>query len=108
MMVLMSTTTSNRTSKSSLVMMPATTIRTTLALPADLLEAVDRLVEQGKARSRNDLIANALRRELAVLERAVLDAEFRQMETDADYQRETRQILTEFAQSDWEAWGKRR
>ena len=87
-------------------MTPATTIRTTLALPADLLEAVDRLIEQGKARSRNDLIAHALRRELATLKRAVLDAEFRQMETDADYQREARQILAEFAQSDREAWGK--
>ena len=89
-------------------MTPTTTIRTTLALPADLLEAVDRLIEQGQARSRNDLIANALRHELATLQRAVLDAEFRQMETDADYQREARQILAEFAQSDWEAWGKRR
>ena len=88
-------------------MTPTTTIRTTLALPADLLEAVDRLIEQGKSRSRNELIANALRHELAVLERAVLDAEFRHMETDADYQKEARQILAEFAQSDWEAWGKR-
>ena len=88
-------------------MTPTTTIRTTLALPADLLEAVDRLIEQGQARSRNDLIANALRHELATQERAILDAEFRQMET-AGYQREARQILAEFAQSDWKAWGKRR
>ena len=28
------------------------------------------------------------------------------LETDADYQREARQILAEFGQSDWEAWGK--
>ena len=88
-------------------MTPAGTIRTTLALPADLLRAVDRLIDQGRARSRNDVIARALRRELAMLERAVVDAEFRQMETDVDYQRETRQILGEFARSDWEAWKMR-
>ncbi len=87
---------------------PSTPIRTTLALPAELLEAVDKLVEQGKARSRNDLVANAVRHELAALERATLDAAFQRMATDTDYQVEARQVLAEFARSDWEAWAKSR
>ena len=45
--------------------MPTPTIRTTLALPADLLAAVDQAVQAGHARSRNELVAKALQRELA-------------------------------------------
>jgi len=45
--------------------MLSTTIRTTVALPAELLEAADQAVREGKARSRNELLATALRRELA-------------------------------------------
>ena len=41
------------------------TVRTTFTLPADLLEAMDRAVREGNARSRNELITTALRRELA-------------------------------------------
>ena len=86
--------------------MTSNSIRTTLALPVGLLRAVDKLVRQGKARSRNELIANAVRHELAALERAAVDAEFRQMATDADYQREARQLLAEFGRSDWEAFSQ--
>lgn len=50
---------------------------TTLALPSDLLAALDRMVQEGRARSRDQLIENALRRELAQLRRSALDAEFR-------------------------------
>ena len=74
----------------------------TLALPADLLAAVDRLVQEGRATSRDDLIVNALRREVAEARRSALDAEFLAMADDADYQSEARQILAEFAQADWE------
>ena len=88
-------------------MTPSSTIRTTFALPAELLQAVDKLIEQGKARSRNDLIASALRHELAALERAALDAQFRQMATDVEYQEEAKHILAEFARSDREAWESR-
>ena len=50
---------------------------TTLALPSDLLAALDRMVQEGRARSRDQLIENALRRELAELRRSAVDAEFR-------------------------------
>jgi hypothetical protein len=48
------------------------------------------------------LVESALRRELTELRRSAVDAEFRHMADDVDYQREARQILGEFAQADWE------
>ena len=75
---------------------------TTLALPSDLLAAVDQVVEEGRARSRDEWVEGALRRELATLRRSALDAEFRHMADDVEYQRDVRQILGEFAQADWE------
>ena len=75
---------------------------TTLTLPSDLLAAVDKLVREGCARSRDELVEGALRRELAELRRSPLDVEFRHMADDVDYQRDVHQILEEFAQADWE------
>ena len=83
--------------------MPARTVRTTLALPADLLAAADRAVQAGKARSRNEFVANALRRELAVQERASIDAAFMGMAKDYDFQQEAIAVAEPFAMSDWEA-----
>ena len=75
---------------------------TTLALPSDLLAAVDKMVREGRARSRDELIENALRLQLPELRRSALDAEFGHMADDLDYQRDVQQILREFAQADWE------
>lgn len=83
--------------------MSARTVRTTLALPADLLEAADRAVQAGKARSRNELVANALRRELAVQERSSIDAAFAGMAEDYDFQHEAIAMAEQFAPADWEA-----
>lgn len=80
------------------------TVRTTLTLPAELLEATDQAVQSGKAKSRNEFVARALRRELAALKRAEIDAAFAQMGNDAEYQAEAKMISQEFAQADWEAW----
>jgi hypothetical protein len=38
---------------------------------------------------------------VAELRRSALDAEFRHMADDADYQRDVQQILGEFAQAEW-------
>ncbi|MGI8553147.1 MAG: CopG family transcriptional regulator [Dehalococcoidia bacterium] len=84
--------------------MPATVTRTTLAIPADLLAAVDEAVCKGKARSRNAFVAGALQRELAAIRRAEIDASFIGMGDDDEYQEEAKQISAEFAQSDWEAF----
>jgi metal-responsive CopG/Arc/MetJ family transcriptional regulator len=80
------------------------TVRTTLTLPADLLEAVDQAIQAGKARSRNELVAAALRHELAMLQRVAIDAAFAEMAQDPAYQTEAHEIATTFARADWEAW----
>ncbi|MEH2361408.1 ribbon-helix-helix domain-containing protein [Nostoc sp.] len=73
------------------------TVRTTLTLSKDLLEATDKAVQAGKARSRNEFVTRALRRELAVQKRAEIDAALVEMANDLDYQREVLQMETEFA-----------
>lgn len=80
------------------------TVRTTLELPAELLEAADRAVREGKASNRDELVAKALRHELAALERATINADFADMANDAEYQTEARQIMAEFAKADWEVF----
>jgi len=84
--------------------MPLRKIRTTVALSADLLEAMDALVQKGEADSRNDFLERVLRNHLAVARRAATDAEFSQMANDRAYQREAVQIAEEFAEADWEAF----
>jgi len=79
------------------------TVRTTLALPADLLEAVDQPVRAGKARSRNELVTTALRRELAAQQRAAIDAAFAAMADDPVYHAVAYELATAFAAADWEA-----
>ena len=77
--------------------------RTTVALPADLLEAADRAVDRGLAKSRGELLGRALRRELAGQRRAEVDAAFAAMSDDPDYQSTALRTAAEFALSDWEA-----
>ena len=80
------------------------TVRTTLTLPTELLEATDEVVQSGKAKSRNEFVAQALRRELAALKRAEIDASFAPMIDDAQYHAEALMIAEEFAKADLEAW----
>ncbi len=79
-------------------------IRTTVAVAANLLAAVDAAVKKGAARSRNEFLETALRNQLAADKRKEIDAAFAEMGGDADYQREACQVAEEFAASDWEAW----
>ena len=44
--------------------MDNSTVRTTITLPNELLEATDKAVAEGKAKNRNEFVAQALRREL--------------------------------------------
>jgi metal-responsive CopG/Arc/MetJ family transcriptional regulator len=78
-------------------------IRTTIALPEELLEATDQAVSDGKARSRNELIASALRHELAALDRLEIDEAFEGMSDDQDYREQAVKTAREFASADWEA-----
>ena len=79
-------------------------VRTTLALPIELLEAADRAVREGKAKSRNEFVTQALRRELAAQKRAEIDAAFASMADDIEYQTEAAMISNEFVKADWEAF----
>jgi metal-responsive CopG/Arc/MetJ family transcriptional regulator len=83
--------------------MKTETIRTTLTIPRELLEATDKAVLEGKAKSRNDFVAQALRRELAVQKRSEIDAALAEMANDPDYQAEVLKLEVEFASAQWEA-----
>ena len=84
--------------------MKKATVRTTLALPAELLEATDLIIQKGQAKNRNEFIAQALKHELAAMRRAEIDAEFAPMPDDPEYQAEALQIDAEFALASWEAF----
>ena len=80
------------------------TIRATLVLPAELLEANDRTVCEGKARSRSEFVTAALRRDLAARRAAELDASFADMAYDAEYRKEALLYEQELAHASWEAF----
>lgn len=79
-------------------------VRTTLAIPDELLAATDRAVQEGKAKSRNEFVAIALRHELAALKRAEIDAAFALMSDDEQYKSVAIAIANEFSNTDWEAF----
>jgi metal-responsive CopG/Arc/MetJ family transcriptional regulator len=83
--------------------MPARKVRTTVALSADLLAAVDAVVQEGAADSRNDFLDRAIRKQLQDSRRAALDAEFAWMARDRTYREEAVEVGEEFAEADWEA-----
>lgn len=79
-------------------------IRTTVSLPPDLLDAAHRAVQAGRARSTNDRVVRALRRELADQARSEIDAAFAAMAADRAYQAEAERVTAEFTRGDWEAF----
>lgn len=82
--------------------MPARKVRMTIALSADLLEAMDSMVCAGVAESRNAFLERAIRRQLSAIPWSGIDAEFAQMVNDPAYQEEALQIAEELASADWE------
>ena len=84
--------------------MTRTLHRTTIALPADLLVAVDHLIHIGSVANRNEFIAVAVEAELRRRERAGIDAEFALMSQDPAYKTETAQLMQEFDLADRETW----
>ncbi len=79
------------------------TVRTTISLPAELLAATDRVVNEGKAKSRNEFVAQALLHELEALKRAEIDAALAEMAQDPEYQAQVLKMEAEFAAASWEA-----
>jgi len=80
------------------------TTRTTITLPVCLLQATDQAISKGKAKSRNDFIAQAIQHELAALKRAEIDADLEEMAQDPEYQAEVLKMEAEFANASWEAF----
>lgn len=78
-------------------------VRTTLDLPVDLLERSNRLVDRGKAKSRNTLFVAAVQGYLDELEKAEIDAAFADMGRDMHYRALSERVAGEFALSDSEA-----
>lgn len=78
-------------------------IRTTVSLPEELVSRADRAVREGAARSRNELLASALRHEIEWLERREVDEAFAGMAEDEEYLKEAEEIAEQFADSDREA-----
>ncbi|MBF2003973.1 MAG: CopG family transcriptional regulator [Chlorogloeopsis fritschii C42_A2020_084] len=79
------------------------TVRTTITLPAELLAAADKAVSQGKAKNRNEFVAQALIHELEALRRAEIDAALAEMAQNPEYQAQVLQMEAEFAVASWEA-----
>ena len=77
--------------------------RTTVALPDDLLRGIDAVVQSGRAGTRNEFLATAIRRELDRIRRDSLDREFDSMADDPLYQQEAREISDEYQLADWQA-----
>jgi metal-responsive CopG/Arc/MetJ family transcriptional regulator len=85
--------------------MSTRTVRTTVTLPADLIDAADRAVRNGHARSRNELLVTALRHELAARERADIDAAYAALRGDHELQAESVALAEEAMSAGWEALG---
>jgi metal-responsive CopG/Arc/MetJ family transcriptional regulator len=78
-------------------------IRTTLSLPVDLRERIERAIARGTAPNQNRLIVQAVESYLTQQEETWIDAQFAEMADDAAYQTLQSQIAAEFTLSDWEA-----
>lgn len=78
--------------------------RISLAVSDDLIRELDRHVSAGVARSRTELINDAIERELQRLEREAVDAEFLAAAADSDYLKSDQELADEFEGSDAETW----
>ena len=84
--------------------MKATKTRLTVDLPGELVKLADTAVEWGAARSRKQLITQAIDAYLHRLEEAEIDARFKAMGEDEAYQELALHLAQELEHSDWEAF----
>jgi hypothetical protein len=80
-------------------------VQTTLRLPRPLYERAKASIQGGhtEARTINDFVIAAVELYTKLLDRKRIDAAFRHMSEDADYQKEAQLVAEEFTHSDWEA-----
>ena len=79
------------------------TVRTTITVPAELINRSQHFIGQHAIPSRNALIVAAIERFLDELERQEIDRQFEAMADDTAYQALNEQLAEEFSDSDWEA-----
>jgi Arc/MetJ-type ribon-helix-helix transcriptional regulator len=85
------------------IMLTDKLVRTTISIPAELLEIVDGITSAGIVRSRNEFVAQALRREIEWQKRQEIDAALAEMAQDPKYHSTVRQMESEFAGASWDA-----
>jgi hypothetical protein len=76
---------------------------TTLRLPRHVYEQARTVAVQSQASSFNEFVVQAIEEKVRRLSESEIDAAFGQMANDADYQRDSIALATEFEKSDWEA-----
>lgn len=74
----------------------------TVSLPADLVAEADELVRDGAYHSLDELLGNALKKELRRIEGERIDDQIRAMANDPDLLELEEQIMREFEESDAE------
>lgn len=77
---------------------------TTVRLPRHVYERAKTVVVQSQASSFNEFVIQAIEEKIRRLTEAEIDAAFAKMAEDADYQRSSIALASEFAKSDWEAF----
>ncbi len=78
-------------------------IRTTIDIPIELSERVNKALHKKCAPSRNALLIQALQRYLEYLEQEEIDAQIIQMAADSEYQELHDQLAKEYEPAGWEA-----
>ena len=79
------------------------TMRTTVTIPASLMQRSQHFLDQGIVPNRNALVVAALEHFLEELERQEIDRQFAAMAEDIEYQVLNEQMAESFGASDWEA-----
>jgi hypothetical protein len=77
---------------------------TTVRLPRHVYERAKIVVVRSQASSFNEFVVQAIEEKVRRLTEAEIDAAFAQMAHDADYQRDSIGLASEFDRSDWEAF----
>jgi Arc/MetJ-type ribon-helix-helix transcriptional regulator len=80
------------------------TVRTTVTLPAELVERAQEFVERGLLPNRSAAIAAALEYFLDEVERQEIDLAFGALAEDAAFRTMSEEVAESFAASDWEAF----
>lgn len=77
-------------------------IRTTIDIPIELSERVNKALHKKYAPSRNALLIQALQRYVEYLEQGEIDVQIAQMAADSEYQKLHAQMVKEYEPAGWE------